>query len=1059
MIENPRKPRFKSIRFWRKMAIGVVLIPVVVFSAAIAVLYYFQDGVVKELVEELNVDFTGSLEIADSHIAPFETFPYISIDLEHVKVFEDKNKNTIPLVDVEEVFVGFDLLEVLTGKLEIKDIKLKEGSVNLVQHEDGEFNIVKALTAKKEIEDPSEEFHLDLHEIELENIDLTKLNESNNLLVDAYINDADAKFRTAPDHVFVSLDSRFEINIVKDGDTTVIKHKHFDLDTEIDYLKAEDKMVIQPTVALLEGSQFDMEGSIDFRKDVFLDVEFSGRKKDFELFIAMAPEELVPVLKTYENQGDIFFDATIIGPTQNGGKPAINAMFECKNAVINNPESNKKVEDLNFVGQFTNGENRDPSTMLFSLKDFTAHPGLGNITIDLEVANFNDPDIELKMDTRFELDFLADFLNVKDLKDMHGDVDLTMNFHDIINLQHPEHSIEKLNESYFTELRVKDLGFKKGSSDYDVKDVDIYARMNGHEAIIEYCNLIVGKSDLQISGTISDLPAIIHHTDKLVDSRLKINSKFIDIYELTGGDSAAFDEQIENLSLDLDFKSSAKAITESPNLPVGEFFVENLYAKLKHYPHAFHDFHADVIIQEEDMRLIDFTGMIDNSDFHFSGGLRHYDMWFLEHPEGDTEIEFNLASDALKLEDLFSYKGENHVPEDYRHEEFDKLKIHGYADLHFKDGLRSADIALDQFDAKMKVHPLRLENFNGRIHYEDEHLVVENFSGRMGTSDINTTLHWYLGEDESVKKRDNHLTLKSERLNFDELHVYEEPKAGEMVDHDAGFNLYELPFTDMTYDIDIKHMNYHRYLLDNINTSFRTTPDHYIHFDDFHVEAAGGVIELKGYFNGSNPKMIYFSPDMTVEHVDLDKLLFKFENFGQDHLVSENLHGEFSGRITGKIHMHNDLVPKIDDSEIHMDLHVLDGRLEHFALLDVVSDYFRDKNLQSVRFDTLDNHIDLNNGMLTIPAMTINSSLGYMQFEGEQDTDLNFNYYVKVPWKLISQTVSSKLFGKRREEVDPEQVDAIQYADKDKKMKAVNLKVTGNPDDYKISLGKKKPVQ
>ena len=38
----------------------------------------------------------------------------------------------------------------------------------------------------------------------------------------------------------------------------------------------------------------------------------------------------------------------------------------------------------------------------------------------------------------------------------------------------------------------------------------------------------------------------------------------------------------------------------------------------------------------------------------------------------------------LKLEDLFSYGGENYVPEDYRHEEFDDLKIHGFADLHFK---------------------------------------------------------------------------------------------------------------------------------------------------------------------------------------------------------------------------------------------------------------------------------------------------------------------------------------------------------------------------------------
>jgi hypothetical protein len=583
-------------------------------------------------------------------------------------------------------------------------------------------------------------------------------------------------------------------------------------------------------------------------------------------------------------------------------------------------------------------------------------------------------------------------------------------------------------------------------------------KVNGHEAIVDHFDVLIGNSDLHINGTISDLPAIIHHTDIDVDMRLKIQSDFLDLFELTGGDTAiAFDEQIENLSLDLDFKSTARAFTESPNLPVGEFFIENLYAKLKHYPHAFHDFHADVIVEDEDFRLVDFKGMIDDSDFLFTGVMKHYDMWFQKEPKGDTKLEYNFTSKMLKLEDLFSYKGENFVPIDYRHEELDDLKLHGYVDLHFNKGLHSADMYFDKFEAKMKVHPLRFEDFTGRVHYEDEHLVVENFSGRMGKSDFKTTLHWYLGDDEAVKLRDNHLTFHSNHLDFDALHAYNPaPSDGRTVDHDSGFNVYQLPFTDMTFDIDIKHLNYHRYLLQNLSSKFHTTADHFINFDYLNLDAAGGSFAINGYFNGSDPDMIYFSPEMTVSHVDLDKLMFKFENFGQDHFVSENLHGDFSGKITGKVHMHNDLVPKIDDSEIHMDIHVLNGRIENYALLDVMADYFKDKNLTSVRFDTLDNHIDLTNGVLTIPGMDINSSLGFMHFEGSQDLKLNYEYYVRIPWSMITQTASSRLFGKKRDEVDPDQVDEIQYADAGKRTRFVNVKVVGNPDDYDISLGKNK---
>ena len=33
---------------------------------------------------------------------------------------------------------------------------------------------------------------------------------------------------------------------------------------------------------------------------------------------------------------------------------------------------------------------------------------------------------------------------------------------------------------------------------------------------------------------------------------------------------------------------------------------------------------------------------------------------------------------------------------------------------------------------------------------------------------------------------------------------------------------------------------------------FKTTQNHYVYIDTLHLEAAGGKIEMSGYFNGSN---------------------------------------------------------------------------------------------------------------------------------------------------------------------------------------------------------------
>ena len=58
--------------------------------------------------------------------------------------------------------------------------------------------------------------------------------------------------------------------------------------------------------------------------------------------------------------------------------------------------------------------------------------------------------------------------------------------------------------------------------------------------------------------------------------------------------------------------------------------------------------------------------MLDESDFHFNGRLENYDLWFADDPQGATTIDFDLNSELIELEDLFSYRGQNNVPEDYK---------------------------------------------------------------------------------------------------------------------------------------------------------------------------------------------------------------------------------------------------------------------------------------------------------------------------------------------------------------------------------------------------------
>jgi hypothetical protein len=1050
---------YKQKKFWLRLTLCIVLIPVLFFTAVVALVHTKQDEIVKELIAKANEDFKGAVQLEGSHVSAFAQFPYISIDLENLEIFEGKElKRKNRLLHLSDVYVGFNVMSLIRGTNQIKSIKLKNGKITLVQHHDGSFNITNALQTTKTTEKVQQDLHLDLKSIRLDHIDITKLNEATNQLVDTYITDAKAAFTTSNKRTSIDLKSRFELSIIHNKDTSFIKRKHFYINTELQLNHLKKKLAILPTEIELENATFGFRGHLDLTKDLNLDLRFKGQKPDFNLFLALAPTELASSLASFKNKGEIFFLARVKGPCLNGKTPAINARFGCKDGYFDNIETSKKLNQIGFKGTFTNGKARDISTMKFTLENFSAKPEAGVFSGKLVVENFASPEIDMRLNSDFDLDYLTKFLNIKELRGLSGRVALTMNFHDIIDFEHPEKTIEKLNESYYSELNIENLKFKSKDFHLPLDGLNMKAKLHGHQAIIEKFNLKVGKSDLALSGKISDLPAIIHHTDQIVETDLNITSKFLDLQELTktSDEVNGIDEQIENLSLGFKFLSSAKALTESPHLPIGEFFIENLYAKLKHYPHVLHDFQADILIKNRDFRVVDFTGYIDQSDFHFSGQLENYSIWLDDRMSGDTKIEFDLTSKLLQFDNLFTYRGERFVPEDYRHEEVKNLKLHGNSTLHFNHGLKSTHVHLTQLAGSLKMHPLYFEKFSGDLHFENDHLSVRKLKGKLGKSNFEADVDYFFGKGKG--KRENSLSLSSSYLDFDELLNFDISsnlkEENVKTDHDAVFSIYDFEFPDLLLKLDIDHLNYHHHILKHFKLDTRLTNKHTMRFNTFSFDAAGGHFDVKGYLTGADKKHIYFKPDIRIRNVDLDKLMVKFDNFGQDYLVSDNLHGIFSGHITGKVHLHADLVPILDDSELSVEMMVLNGRLDNYAPIVALAEYFQDKNVNSVRFDTLSNVFTVKKSNLVIPKMTIHSSLGSMELRGNQrlDQQMSMDYVIGVPWKIIGDVGRQKLFGKGKKGTQNNDSE-IQYSNANTKM--VYIKITGDIENYKFSLGRK----
>lgn len=1045
----------------RKLVIGlaILLIPILLVCGAIIGVYKNQRKLTQKAIEKVNEQFTGKLVVKDSNISPFAQFPYISIDLQGVQFFEDKDMQRLPIYEAGDIYLGFNLWDILRGDYQVKRIKIANGHLDLIKYENGDINLLMAknVLADSTVQESDESLDFNLNELSFVNFNLSFADHTMDQTLSANIDGLTAAIRLTDEDVFLDLTAKLILDLYNGEQPTFFSNKSIELDLEMDFHRLDQVLEVFPSKLLLERSLFTLEGTVDLDDDLFTDFKLYGEKPDFNIFAAFAPAEIAQTLDRYQNQGEIYFLGTIRGKAGNGNMPAIAVEFGCENAYFVNKEMDKRVDDLRFSGFFTNGKERSLRTSELRLTNFYAKPEEGLFQGQLVIRNFEDPYIKVNLNADLDLQFLGQFFEVEGLQRITGQIQLDMDFDELIDMDMPTEGLSRLKEGIDSELTIKNLSFIIPDYPLPVTNANGHAVMDAGKITLDFLRFRIGDSDFDFSGNLSDFPAIFHKMDKKVTATLSSKSNKIDIAQLVSFDSIlmeSFNEEITQFQLKLALDANAREFTAYKYLPKGEIRIEDFYAKLKHYPHLFHDFDAVITIEENNLNIRDFSGEIDGSDFHFSGLVGNYPKWFQDVKMGDSTFEFEFQSNLLKINDLLSYKGESYLPDDYKDEELREVEMKGKVELHYDSVFKSADLSVERLQGRLKIHPLKLEDFKGRIHMEQGNILVENFGGKMGQSDFEMDLAYFTGADSTLKSRDNYFGLRAKALDLDALMNYN-PRETSQVSHADTFNIFELPFSDMRFKAEIGRLNYHTYWLENVHGEMKTTADHFLYVDTLHFNLAEGSLGMNGYFNGSDPTHIYFNSTMKAENLDIDKLMVKFDNFGQDVMINENLHGKVSGTITSNFLVHPDLTPIIEKSNALMDLTVIQGSLVNFTPLEAAASYFKDRNLRMVKFDTLQNTFDLKDGVLNIPKMNINSSLGFIELSGKQTLDLKMDYFLRIPLGLVTQVGFRSLFsGKDREEVDPDQEDAIVYRDQNRKVRFVNLNISGDPDNYNVTLGK-----
>ena len=212
--------------------------------------------------------------------------------------------------------------------------------------------------------------------------------------------------------------------------------------------------------------------------------------------------------------------------------------------------------------------------------------------------------------------------------------------------------------------------------------------------------------------------------------------------------------------------------------------------------------------------------------------------------------------------------------------------------------------------------------------------------------------------------------------------------------------------------VDIGEIRYGEFNLFDLKGRLRSSPEKVFHLDELSLAGkSGGAISIVGQFNVANPYLYNFSAELDMKDMNVDDLDIPMQMGDTLYRLKETFDGRISADGLAEIFITPDFKVDMSNTTAVFKVRIEDGALINFTPLQAAAKYLDNKDLNYVKFATLQNGfpMTLMDSRITVPLMIIESTVGQMLIEGEQGLDKSYLYLVRIPPNLAREAAKSVL--------------------------------------------------
>lgn len=517
-----------SFRTLKKIFLYTALAVILLFAAAVAVVYTHQDEVIQLVVRELNKNLLTKVEVNKIELSLFEKFPRVALRFGQLTVQSSLPEQTQPLAKAEKLYLTFDFWDVVGGTYKISEVFLENADVQIYVDKQGNENF--RVYRSSGPGGSGSKVDVNLRNIHLKQVNVVYTDVGNDQTYALFARQSDASLRMQADDLFITLQGALQSKKIQLGNYKYFTNKDLAITSELVYNLDKRKLTIEPSTLRVNRSEFTVQGTYEERSQGKVDLQMRGKNADVQTLLSLLPEQYTRQLSAYRSRGNVYFNGGVKGATAKGAIPAISVQFGCENASFYQADIDKHVENAYLKGSYTNGASHNRATSEIRLTNvkgvLEGKPFRGNLV----VKNLDNP--YLTFDVKGELDAasLLAFYPVKEISSAAGTLAVNVDFEGKLSdlrtgavnrFVRTSGSVQL--DSLSMQLAARPLAFRELTGDFTFNQSDLLVNNFSGKA---------GHSDFRLDGSFTNVMAYLFFKDQPLQIKADFRSQLLDFDEL-----------------------------------------------------------------------------------------------------------------------------------------------------------------------------------------------------------------------------------------------------------------------------------------------------------------------------------------------------------------------------------------------------------------------------------------------------------------------------------------------------------------------------------------------